>query len=70
MQQLKLDGMDSLLSTTEQAKILGILKGNDVSTETSRQSNMMTYYALGAISVLVVGVILYSIHRSRNPKEE
>ena len=70
MQQLKLDGMDSLLSTTEQAKILGILKGNDVSTETSRQSNMMTYYALGVISVLVVGVILYSIHRSRNPKEE
>ena len=26
MQQLKLDGMDSLLTTTEQAKILGILK--------------------------------------------
>ena len=70
MQQLKLDGMDSLLSTTEQAKILGILKGNDVSTETSRQSNMMTYYALGVISVLAVGVILYSIHRSRNSKEE
>ena len=70
MQQLKLDGMDSLLSTTEQAKILGILKDNDVSTETSRQSNMMSYYALGVISVLAVGVILYSIHRSRNPKEE
>ena len=57
MQQLKLDGMDSLLSTTEQAKILGILKDNDVSTETSRQSNMMTYYALGVISVLAVGVL-------------
>ena len=70
MQQLKLDGMDSLLSTTEQAKILGILKDNDVSTETSRQSNMMTYYALGVISVLAVGVILYSIHRSKTPKEE
>ena len=70
MQQLKLDGMDSLLSTTEQAKILGILKDNDISTETSRQSNMMTYYALGVISVLAVGVILYSIQRSRNPKEE
>ena len=70
MQQLKLDGMDSLLSTTEQAKILGIIKDNDVSTETSRQSNMMTYYALGVISVLAVGVILYSIHRSRNSKEE
>ena len=70
MQQLKLDGMDSLLSTTEQAKILGIIKDNDVSTETSMPSNMMTYYALGVISVLAVGVILYSIHRSRNSKEE
>ena len=70
MQQLKLNGMDSLLSTTEQAKILGIIKDNDVNTETSRPSNMITYYALGVISVLVVGVILYSIHRSRNPKEE
>lgn len=70
MQQLKLDGMDSLLTTTEQAKILGILKDNDVSTETSRPSNTMIYYALGVISVLAVGVILYSIHRSRNPKEE
>ena len=70
MQQLKLDGMDSLLSTTEQAKILGIIKDNEVNTETSRQSNMMTYYALGVISVLAVGVILYSIHRSKTPKEE
>jgi hypothetical protein len=70
MQQLKLDGMDSLLSTTEQAKILGIIKDNDVNTEKSRPSNMMTYYALGIISVLAVGVILYSIHRSKTPKEE
>ena len=70
MQQLKLDGMDSLLSTTEQAKILGIIKDNDINTETSRPSNMMIYYALGVVSVLAVGVILYSIHRSRNPKEE
>ena len=70
MQQLKLDGMDSLLSTTEQAKILGIIKDSEVNTETSRPSNMMTYYTLGVISVLAVGVILYSIHRSRNPKEE
>jgi hypothetical protein len=70
MQQLKLDGMDSLLSTTEQAKILGIIKDNDINTETSRPSNMMTYYALGIISVLAVGVILYSIHRSKTPKEE
>ena len=46
------------------------IKDNDISTETSRQSNMMTYYALGVISVLAVGVILYSIQRSRNPKEE
>jgi hypothetical protein len=70
MQQLKLDGMDSLLSTTEQAKILGIIKDNDINTETSRPSNMMTYYALGIISVLAVGVILYSIHRSKTPKEQ
>ena len=70
MKQLKLDGMDSLLSTTEQAKILGIIEDNEVNTETSRPSNMVVYYALGVISVLAVGVILYSIHRSRNPKEE
>lgn len=70
MQQLKLDGMDSLLTTTEQAKILGIIKDNEVNTETSRPSNMVVYYALGVISVLAVGVILYSIHRNRNPKEE
>ena len=70
MQQLKLDGMDSLLSTTEQAKILGIIKDNEVNTETSRPSNMMIYYALGVVSVLAVGVILYSIHRSKSPKEE
>ena len=70
MQQLKLDGMDSLLSTTEQAKILGIIKDSEVNTETSRPSNMMIYYALGVISVLAVGVILYSIHRSKTPKEE
>lgn len=70
MKQLKLDGMDSLLSTTEQAKILGIIEDNEVNTETSRPSNMMIYYALGIISALAVGVILYSIHRSRNPKEE
>jgi hypothetical protein len=70
MQQLKLDGMDSLLSTTKQAKILGIIEDNEVNTETSRPSNMMIYYALGIISALAVGVILYSIHRSRNPKEE
>ena len=70
MQQLKLDGMDSLLTTTEQAKILGIIKDNEVNTETSRPSNMMIYYALGIISALAVGVILYSIHRSRNHKEE
>ena len=70
MQQLKLNGMDSLLTTTEQAKILGIIKDNEVNTETSRPSNMVVYYALGVISVLAVGVILYSIHISRNPKEE
>tara|TARA_B100002019_G_scaffold123712_1_gene106489 strand:+ start:212 stop:424 length:213 start_codon:yes stop_codon:yes gene_type:complete len=70
MKQLKLDGMDSLLSTTEQAKILGIIEDNEVNTETSRPSNMMIYYALGIISALAVGVILYSIHRSRNHKEE
>ena len=70
MQRLKLDGMDSLLTTTDQAKILGIIKDNEVNTEISRPSNMMIYYALGVFSVLAVGVILYSIHRSRNPKEE
>ena len=60
----------SLLSAQIYLPFLGIIKDNEVNTETSRPSNMMIYYALGVISVLAVGVILYSIHRSRNPKEE
>jgi hypothetical protein len=70
MKQFNLEGMNRLRTSTQQAKIMGIIKDNEVNTETSRPSNMMTYYALGVISVLAVGVILYSIHRSRNPKEE
>lgn len=70
MQELKLQGMDSLRTTTEQAIILGILKDKEIPTETSRPNRAIIYFALGAISALTVAAILYSVHRDRNRKEE
>ena len=70
MKQFNLEGMDRLRISTQQAKIMGIIKDNEVHGDNSRSNDVMVYFALGAISVLAVGVILYSIHRSKTPKEE
>jgi hypothetical protein len=70
MEQLKLEGMDRLRTSTQQAKIMGIIKDNEIHSNSSKPNYAIVYFALGAISVLAVSVILYNIHRSRNPKEE
>lgn len=70
MKQFNLEGMDRLRTSTQQAKIMGIIKDNEVYSDSSKPNYAMLYFALGAISVLAVSVILYNIHRSRNPKEE
>jgi hypothetical protein len=62
--------MNRLRTSTQQAKIMGIIKDNEIHSDGSKPNYAMVYFTLGAISVLAVGVILYSIHRSRNPKEE
>ncbi|MDA9875390.1 hypothetical protein N9D29_05235 [Flavobacteriaceae bacterium] len=62
--------MDRLRTSTQQAQIMGIIKDNEVYSDSSKPNYAMLYFALGAISVLAVFVILYNIHRSRNPKEE
>ncbi|CAI8241126.1 MAG: Uncharacterised protein [Flavobacteriaceae bacterium] len=70
MKQFNLEGMDRLRTSTQQAQIMGIIKDNEVYSNSSKPNYAIVYFALGAISVLAVGVILYNIHRSRNPKEE
>ncbi|MGB2283102.1 MAG: hypothetical protein ACPH3F_08280 [Flavobacteriaceae bacterium] len=70
MKPFNLEGMDRLRTSTQQAKIMGIIKDNEIHSDSLKSNYAMVYFALGAISVLAVGVILYSIHRSRNPKEE
>lgn len=70
MKQFNLEGMDRLRTSTQQAQIMGIIKDNEVYSNSSKPNYAIVYFALGAISVLAVGVILYSIQRSRNPKEE
>ena len=70
MKQFNLEGMDRLRTSTQQAKIMGIIKDNEIHSDSSNPNYAMVYFALGAISVLAVGVVLYSIQRSRNPKEE
>jgi len=70
MKQFNLEGMDRLRTSTQQAKIMGIFKDNEVYSDSSKSNYAMVYFALGAISVLAVSFILYSIQRSRNPKEE
>ena len=69
MKQFNLEGMDRLRTSTQQAQIMGIIKDNEVYSDSSKPNYAMLYFALGAISVLAVFVILYNIHRSRNPKE-
>lgn len=70
MQELKLQGMDRLRTTTEQAKILGILDDMEIPSETSRPNRAIIYFAVGVISALAVAAILYNVHRDRNRKEE
>jgi hypothetical protein len=70
MKQFNLEGMDRLRISIQQAKIMGIIKDNEVHGDNSRSNDVMVYFALGAISVLAVAVILYNFHRNRNPKEE
>ena len=70
MEQLKLEGMDRLRTSTQQAQIMGIIKDNVVYSDSSKPNYAMVYFSLGVISVLAVSVILYNIHRSINPKEE
>ena len=70
MKQFNLEGMNRLRTSTQQAKIMGIIKDNEIHSDGSKPNYAMVYFALGAISALAVGVILYSIQRSRNLKEE
>lgn len=70
MKQFNLEGMNRLRTSTQQAKIMGIIKDNEIHSDSSKPNYAMVYFALGAISVLAVGVILYNIHWKRNPEEE
>ena len=70
MKQFNLEGMDRLRTSTQQAQIMGIIKDNEIHSDSSKPNYAMVYFALGAISVLAVSVILYNINRSRNSKEE
>ncbi len=70
MEQLKLEGMDRLRTSAQQANIMGIIKDNEVYSNSSKPNYAMVYFSLGVISVIAVSVILFNINRSRNPKEE
>ena len=70
MEQLKLEGMDRLRPTLEQAQIMGIIKDNEVYSDSSKPNYAMVYFALGAISVLALVVIINNIQWNRNPEEE
>ena len=70
MEQLKLEGMDRLRTSTQQAQIMGIIKDNEVYSNSSKPNYTLVYFSLGVISVIAVSVILLNINRSRNPKEE
>ena len=70
MKQFNLEGMNRLRTSTQQAKIMGIIKDNEIHSDSSRSNDVMVYFALGAISVLALVVIINNIHWNRNPKEE
>lgn len=70
MKELKLEGMDRLRTSTEQAMIHGILKDKAIDGGTSRQNRTVIYFALGVICALAVGAVLYRIHTDRNRREE
>ena len=48
---------------------MGIIKDNEVYSDSSKPNYALVYFSLGAISVLAVSVILYNIQRSRNTEE-
>lgn len=70
MEQLKLQGMDRLRTSTQQAKIMGIIKDNEVYSDSSKPNYALVYFSLGAISVLALVVIINNIQWNRNPEEE
>lgn len=70
MEQLKLQGMDRLRTSTQQAQIMGIIKDNEVYSNSSKPNYAIVYFALGAISVLALVVIINNIQWNRNPEEE
>jgi hypothetical protein len=49
---------------------MGIIKDNEVYSNSSKPNYALVYFSLGVISVIAVSIILYNIHRSINPKEE
>jgi len=69
MEQLKLEGMDRLRTSTQQAKIMGIIKDNEINSDSSKPNYTLVYFSLGVISVIALSIILFNINRSRNSKE-
>ena len=69
MEQLKLEGMDRLRTSTQQAKIMGIIKDNEIHSDSSKPNYTLVYFSLGVISVIALSIILFNINRSRNSKE-
>ena len=70
MKQFNLEGMDRLRTSTQQAQIMGIIKDNEVYSDSSKPNYAMVYFALGAISVLALVVVINNIQWNRNPEEE
>ena len=70
MKQFNLEVMNRLRTSTQQAKIMGIIKDNEIHSDGSKPNYAMFYFTLGASSVLALVVIVNNIHWIRNPKEE
>ncbi len=49
MKQFNLEGMDRLRTSTQQAQIMGIIKDNEVYSDSSKPNYAMLYFALGAM---------------------
>ena len=52
------------------AQIMGIIKNNEVYSDSSKPNYALVYFSLGVISVLALVVIINNIHWNRNPEEE
>lgn len=70
MKQFNLEGMDRLRISAQQAQIMGIIKNNEVYSDSSKPNYALVYFSLGVISVLALVVIINNIHWNRNPEEE